>query len=47
MAQAMTARPLVFTRFRSLREGPSGRFSPRSHLLTASLRTLRYHENTA
>ena len=39
--QAMAARPFVFTRFKSLSEEPSGRFSPRSHLLTASFRTFR------
>lgn len=38
---AMACSPLAFTRLSSLRDGPSGRFSPRSHLLTASLRTLR------
>lgn len=40
-SQAIARNPLVFTKFSSLSDGPSGRFSPRSHLLTASLRTLR------
>lgn len=39
--QAIARNPLAFTRLSSLRDGPSGRFSPRSHLLTASFRTLR------
>lgn len=38
---AIERKPLAFTRFSSFNDGPSGRFSPRSHLLTASFRTLR------
>ena len=38
---AIARSPFAFTRFSSFSDGPSGRFSPRSHLLTASLRTLR------
>ena len=41
VGQAIACNPFAFTIFRSLSDGPSGRFSPRSHLLTASFRTLR------
>src|SRR6478672_10377474 len=40
-AQAIALSPFVFTRLSNFRDGPSGRFSPRSHLLTASLRTFK------
>lgn len=40
-SQAIARSPFAFTRFSSFSDGPSGRFSPRSHLLTASFRTFR------
>src|SRR3546814_11732339 len=43
--QVIACKPLAFTRFSNFSDGPSGRFSPRSHLLTASLRTLRRSED--
>ena len=38
--------PLVFTRDKSFRDGPLGRFAPRSHSLTSFGLTLRYWANT-
>jgi hypothetical protein len=40
-AYAIARNPFAFTRLSSLSDGPSGRFAPRSHLLTASFRTFR------
>jgi hypothetical protein len=39
--QVIASRPLVFTMDRGLRDGPLGRFSPRSHPLTSFGFTLR------
>ena len=43
---AMASRPLRSTSDSSLSDGPAGFFSPRSHLLTESLVTLRYEAKT-
>jgi hypothetical protein len=40
-------RPFAFTRHSSLRDGPFGRFSPRSHWLTRLGGIFRYRAKTA
>lgn len=45
--QATACSPFLATRERSFRDGPWGRFSPRSHWLTSPVVTLRYRAKTA